>query len=184
MSVVAAARTRVAPTGRDRTFSKDEVIVSKTDLTGKITYANRVFVRVSGYAEEELLGAPHSLIRHPDMPRCVFKLVWDTIASGKEIFGYVVNLARNGDQYWVLAHVTPTFDPRGRIVGYHSNRRVPARRAVDAIRPLYATLLQVERRHQNRAEGLEASTAALQGTLHKAGLTYEQFVFSLGGADR
>jgi hypothetical protein len=115
------------------------------------------------------------------MPRCVFKLVWDTIASGKEIFGYVVNLARNGDQYWVLAHVTPTFDPRGRIVGYHSNRRVPARRAVDAIRPLYATLLQVERRHQNRAEGLEASTAALQGTLHKAGLTYEQFVFSLGG---
>lgn len=179
-----AARTRVAPTGRERLFAKDEVIVSKTDLTGKITYANRVFVRVSGYSEEELLGTPHSLIRHPDMPRCVFKLLWDTLGSGREIFAYVVNLSQNGDHYWVLAHVTPTFDRRGQITDYHSNRRVPARRAVDAIRPVYASLLEEERRHPNRAEGLAASSAALDATLARAGLTYEQFVFSLGGADR
>lgn len=181
---VPAARSLVRPTGRERTFGRDEIIVSKTDTHGKITYANRVFVRVSGYSEEELLGAPHSLIRHPEMPRCVFKLLWDTIGAGKEIFAYVVNLARDGDHYWVLAHVTPTFDPAGRIVGYHSNRRVPARRAVDAIRATYAVLLAEERRHPDRAAGMRASTALLLATLQKAGVTYEQFVFSLGGAER
>ena len=76
---------RPQPTGVERTFDREEIIVSKTDLTGNITYANDVFIRMAGYTEEELLGAPHSIIRHPDMPRAVFQLLWDTIGSGEEI---------------------------------------------------------------------------------------------------
>jgi PAS domain S-box-containing protein len=181
---VAAARTTATPTGRERTFDPDEVIVSKTDPRGRITYANRVFCRVSGYSESELVGAPHSLIRHPAMPRVVFKLIWDTIASGKEIFGYVVNLARNGDHYWVFAHVTPTFDGKGKIVAYHSNRRVPTRRGVDTMTRIYAALLAEEKRYPRGPEQMAASGALLTKTLADAGVTYEQFVFSLGGAER
>ncbi|MEO1982112.1 MAG: PAS domain-containing protein, partial [Fuerstiella sp.] len=134
----------VKPTGRERTFREDEIIVSKTDLKGIITYTNQVFARVAGYSEQELLGQPHNLIRHPDMPRCVFKLLWDTISQGNEIFAYVINLCRNGDHYWVLAHVTPSFDAAGKITGYHSSRRVPERAAVDKAIPIYELLLKEE----------------------------------------
>jgi len=99
---------KIEPTGVESHFGDDEIIVSKTDPRGVITYANEIFIRVSGYSEEELLGAPHSILRHPAMPRCVFKLLWDTIQGGREIFAYVVNLAKTGNHYWVLAHVTPS----------------------------------------------------------------------------
>lgn len=167
------------PTGIERTFGEHELIVSKTDLTGKITYANDVFLRVSGYREAEVIGQPHSLIRHPDMPRAVFKLLWDTIGSGREIFAYVNNMARTGDHYWVLAHVTPSLDARGQVVGYHSNRRVPDREAVKVVQELYADLRQEERRHDDRAAGLARSTALLQHVLADHGLAYDEFVFSL-----
>jgi PAS domain S-box-containing protein len=94
--------------GIERFFEEDEIIVSKTDPKGIITYANQVFLRTAQYQEEEILGAPDNIIRHPDMPRCVFDLLWKTIASGLEIFAYVKNMAKNGDHYWVFAHVTPT----------------------------------------------------------------------------
>lgn len=170
---------RPRPTGRERTFREDEIIVSKTDLKGIITYANPVFVRVSGYSEEELLGAPHNLIRHPQMPRCVFKLLWDTIEAGHEIFAYVVNLCKNGDHYWVFAHVTPTFNDRGEIVSYHSSRRVPDRAAVCAVEPLYAELLACEQSYDDRKAGMEAATELLLSQLDRAGVAYEEFVFSL-----
>ena len=93
------ARPTIKPTGVERFFDDDDIIVSKTDLKGKITYANRVFSQVSGYTEPELIGQPHNLIRHPDMPRCVFKLLWDTVQDGREIFAYVVNLCKGGDHY-------------------------------------------------------------------------------------
>lgn len=143
-----------------------------------------MFCRVAGYSEQELLGAPHSLIRHPDMPRAVFELIWSTIASGREIFGYVVNLARNGDHYWVFAHVTPTFDAAGKIVAYHSNRRVPTRRGVETMKSLYATLRAEEMKHPRGPQGMRAAGDLLRATLAARGVTYEQFVFSLGGAER
>ena len=87
-------------TGHEVFFDDDEIIVSKTDLTGKITYANDMFLRIAGYKEVEVLGQPHSLIRHPDMPRSIFKLLWDTISAGGEIFAYVMNRCKNGDHYW------------------------------------------------------------------------------------
>lgn len=174
---------RAKPSGVERFFGEDEIIVSKTDSRGIITYANDVFQRVSGYSERELLGQPHNLIRHPEMPASVFRYLWQTIAGGSEIFAYVVNQARNGDHYWVLAHVTPTFDREGRITGYHSNRRVPSREAVAAIVPIYAALLGEEQRHANPEDGMKAALALLEATLHKAGVDYEQFVFSLEPAE-
>lgn len=169
----------VTPTGVERKLGEDEIIVSKTDLKGRITYGNEVFVRISGFEEETLLGAPHSILRHPDMPRAVFKLLWDTIAAGEEIFAYVVNLSRNGDHYWVFAHVTPSFDARGKIVGYHSNRRMPRPEALAKVRPLYAALLAAERAEKDRRLGLERSSELLHRTLKDAGMAYDEFVFSL-----
>jgi PAS domain S-box-containing protein len=176
---MALARTHITPTGIERTFEADEIIVSKTDLQGRITYANDVFVRVSGYEEEELLGAPHSLIRHPEMPRAVFKLLWDTITSGREIFAYVNNLSRQGDHYWVLAHVTPSWNRAGAIAGFHSNRRVPDRRCLAIVEELYGALRALERRHADRRDGLVASTALLEATLAQAGRTYEEWIWTL-----
>jgi len=172
------SKVRPDPTGVERRLGQEEIIVSKTDLTGHITYANDVFLEISGFEEEEILGASHSILRHPDMPRCVFKLLWDEIQQGRELFAYVQNLCKNGDHYWVLAHVTPTFDEAGRITGFHSNRRCPEPAAVDAARKLYAELWAEESKHA-RDKAVEAGTARLQSVLMDAGRTYGEFVFSL-----
>jgi PAS domain S-box-containing protein len=167
------------PTRREITFGPEEIIVSKTDLSGRITYANDVFLRVAGYSESEILGKPHSLIRHPDMPRCVFELLWRTIQGGREIFAYVVNLAKNGDHYWVHAHVTPTFDDGGAIVGYHSNRRCPEPTALAKVRPLYEALVLEEQRASDKLSGMAASAKMLEQLLAKERVRYDELVFSL-----
>lgn len=170
---------RAAPTDYERTFSDDEIIVSKTDLKGLITYANHIFIQVSGYTEDELLGKPHNLIRHPDMPRCVFKLLWDTLEAGNEIFAYVVNLCKNGDHYWVLAHVTPSFDNLGNIIGYHSSRRVPESAAISKVKALYQSLKQIEDASSNWRIGMQKATESLLSQLEEAGIEYDEYVFAL-----
>lgn len=169
-------------TGVERTFGQDEIIVSKTDLKGNITYANEVFLRVAGYTETEIMGQPHSIVRHPDMPRAVFKLLWDTLATGAEIFAYVINKAKNGDHYWVLAHVTPSYNVAGELIGYHSSRRVPDPNTVQTvIVPLYKQLLDVENSHENRKEGMNAAFAAVLSLLEEKGVGYDELIFSLQG---
>lgn len=177
-------RPTIAPTGRAREFSEDEVIVSKTDLKGRITYANNVFIRVSGFSEDELLGAPHNIIRHPDMPGCVFRFLWETIAQGKEVFAYVINLAKDGGHYWVFAHVTPSYDRNGDITGYHSSRRVPYPDALPRVKALYETLLAEERKHANRSQAVDASYALLGSLLANTGLPYDEWVFGLSAHTR
>lgn len=172
-------------TGVERTFHADQVIVTKTDLKGRITYANDVFQKASNVTEKQSLGQPHSFIRHPDMPRCIFKLLWETIQDGREIFAYVVNRATNGDHYWVYAHVTPSFNDAGQIVGYHSNRREPERRILnDHVIPLYKKLREEEDRHPNRKDGLEASWKMLHDHLKAVGLQYDEFICTLGQNQR
>lgn len=170
---------RSAPTGREVTFGTDEIIVSKTDLNGRITYANDVFLRVAGYDEDEVLDKPHSFIRHPDMPRCVFKLLWDSIQSGREIFAYVVNLTKSGDHYWVFAHVTPSFDANGRVSGFHSNRRCPDGAQVARVRTLYSALVAEEKKHTRKVDAIEASTQLLERTIAVTHASYDEFVFSI-----
>ncbi|WP_183098361.1 PAS domain-containing protein [Nocardioides pelophilus] len=171
--------TSITPTGQEKTFRPDQIIVSKTDPQGRLTYVNRLFVEISGYDERDLIGKPHNIIRHPDMPRSVFRLLWDRIANGEEIFAYVVNLSADGGHYWVLAHVTPTFDSSGRILGYHSNRRTADRATLAVIRDLYARLLAEESRHASTSDAVEAGKALLDAELAAAGQTYDEFVWSL-----
>ena len=167
-------------TNVERTFQWDEVIVSKTDTVGKITYANDVFIGISGYLERDLLGAPHSILRHPAMPRCVFKFLWDRIALGHEVFAYVINRARNGDHYWVFAHVTPCYDSKSQIIGYHSTRRVPKAEAVATVKPLYATLIGIEEKAGDRKVGLEQSFAALVKTVGDLGFdSYDRLIMTI-----
>ncbi|MFC3675658.1 PAS domain-containing protein [Ferrovibrio xuzhouensis] len=167
------------PTRTERSFGADEIIVSKTDARGRITYANDVFCRVALYSERDLIGQPHSIVRHPDMPRCVFQLLWQTIAAGNEIFAYVKNMAKNGDFYWVFAHVTPSYDAQGRLDSYHSNRRLPSPAALAKVEPLYRALLAEEQKHADRKQGQAAGFALLEKLLADAGVSYEEFVFSL-----
>ena len=115
------------------------------------------------------------------MPRAVFALLWERLNAGREIFAYVVNLASNGDHYWVHAHVTPTFAANGQILGFHSNRRVPDRAAVQKIEPIYRTLKDIEDGNAGRTEGLAKSRAHFNAITAQAGMTYDQFVFSLAG---
>jgi len=114
------------------------------------------------------------------MPRCVFKLLWDTLAAGKEIFAYVVNRTKAGDHYWVLAHVTPSYDLAGNVNGYHSNRRVPDQRIVrEKIIPLYKALLAEENRHANSKQGMGSAFDMMVKLLQEKGVGYDEFVFSL-----
>ena len=167
------------PTGVERTFGEDEIIVSKTDDKGRITYANTVFLRVSKFDEADVVGQPHSLIRHPDMPRTIFKLLWDTIQSGEEIFAYVNNLAADGAHYWVLAHITPSRTSAGSSGGYHSNRRSPGRGAVRDVDALYRLLVAEERKHARPADAMSASCLLLDRELASLEKTYDEFVWSL-----
>lgn len=170
----------ITPTNREIVLQEDDIIVSKTDLKGRITYCNQTFCRLSGYSEAELLGQPHSIIRHPDMPRAAFKLLWDTLAEGREIFAYVKNMAKNGDYYWVFAHVTPSYDKNHNVIGYHSNRRCPDRNIIaNTIVPLYATVLREESQHSNGKKALAASFDLLANFLKSKNVSYDELIFSL-----
>jgi len=176
---VSGPHSVIRPTGVERRFGTEEIIVTKTDPRGVIRYANDVFLRVAGYRAEEVLGRPHNIIRHPDMPRAVFRLLWNEIQAGREIFAYVLNLASDGSHYWVLAHVTPSHDDAGRITGYHSSRRCAQARPVQTLTAVYRTLLDVERGHAGATEAADAGYQALTELLTEHHLTYSQFVWSL-----
>ncbi len=170
---------KAVPTNIERVMNDGDIIVSKTNFKGHIIYGNKTFCEIADYTVPEVMDAPHSILRHPDMPRCVFKLLWDRIQSGNEIFAYVVNMGKNGDHYWVLAHVTPSYDERGNILGYHSNRRKPTRQAIDQIRALYARLSAEENSAGNRKDGMQKGHDLLMKILEEKGVSYDEFVFSL-----
>jgi PAS domain S-box-containing protein len=167
-------------TGRERFFANDAIIVTKTDVGGRITYANRTFLDISALTERQALGAPHSLIRHPDMPRSIFRLLWQTIQGGREIFAFVINRAMTGDHYWVMAHVTPSIDADGKIIGFHSNRRVPDRHALErVIQPLYRQILTAERAHGDGPASIAAGVDVLTRVLDARSESYDEFIFTL-----
>lgn len=169
-------KNKITPTGAERHLDDEDFIVTKTDAKGRILYANRIFIALSGYTEGELLGSQHNIIRHPDMPRSVFKLLWDHIAAGQEFMGYVKNLAKDGSHYWVLATVTPDFDAQRNIVGYTSVRRKPRPEAVQAAGDLYRAMLAAESGAGAR-DAIAAGSAVLNQAMN--GKSYEQFVLAL-----
>lgn len=168
-------------TGVELFFEPDEVIVSKTDLKGIITYANGTFAKLAEIQRKDAIGKPHNFIRHPHMPKCIFKLLWDTISTGNELFAYVVNRSSKGNEYWVLAHVTPSFDKTGKVIGYHSNRRVPNRQILDdVIKPLYSDLLNIEKNAVSQKIGLQSSYEKLKEVISSSGKKYNHFIMTLG----
>ncbi|MFS1704200.1 PAS domain-containing protein [Alteromonas sp. AMM-1] len=160
------------------TFSDKILIVSKTDLRGNITYANRHFMRISNFPETALLGKPHNIIRHADMPRGVYYAMWKTLKSRQEFFGFVKNLTSDGDYYWVFANVTPDV-VNGKVEGFFSVRRKAPEAAVKAIEAIYAEMRKKE-------AGLSADTAASNSwkwlSEHiesQHGVSYDEFVLGL-----
>lgn len=117
-----------------------DFLVSETDKSGKIRFANEDFCKIVGYTNEELVGKPHSIIRHPDMPKAAFKDLWDTIQSGKIWTGFVKNRCKNGDYYWVYATVYPLMGCAGKEGGYLSCRRKANKEEIAAAEALYKTM--------------------------------------------
>ena len=158
-----------------RELGENDFIVSKTDTKGRLTYVNKIFMDLAEYSEEELLGKPHSIVRHPDMPKTVFKLLWDRIQNKEEIFAFVVNKTKNKNDYWVFANVTASLDERGNIVGYYSVRRRPNPQALEIIQPLYKKMLDAE-----RSGGIAAGEKVLEDALNQeGGIGYDEFIISI-----
>ena len=168
----------ITPTSVERVMREEYFIVSTTDLKGRITYGNRIFIEFSGYSEAELLGSQHNIIRHPDMPRAVFQLLWDTIQNKEECFAYVKNMSKDGGFYWVFTNVTPTFDPSGNITGYMSVRRKPKLSGIQTVTGLYAAMLDAEKK-AGPANAIAASTKILVDLLQGKGLSYDELVLAI-----
>lgn len=168
----------IIPNQNEKLMRENDFIVSKTDTKGRITYGNRIFIEFSGYTEEELLGTQHNIIRHPDMPRGVFKYLWDTLAQEKEVFAYVKNLAKDGSFYWVFANVTPSYNKEHKVDGYFSVRRQPNRAAVETVSGLYAQMLEEEKKAGPK-NACEASLNLLTNFLNQQGTTYEELVLAI-----
>ena len=132
-------RKNLPVTEQERTFPPEQRLISTTDLSSRITYCNDAFVAISGFTREELIGQPHNLVRHPDMPPAVFAHMWETIKEGKPWMGVVKNRAKNGDFYWVSAYVTAIYE-NGKISGYESVRSLPSRDQVQRASGLYERL--------------------------------------------
>ena len=165
------ARQQIAPTGREKPFTGDRMIVSKTDLRGTITYVNRTFMEVADFPYTELLGQPHNVIRHPDMPRTAFRHLWKTIQSGEEWFGMVKNITSNGDHYWVFANVTTDYRD-GKPIGYYSIRRPLPEPMKQLAEQLYAEMRRIE-----ASEGMDAAEKYLMEEVRAAGFTsYRDFM--------
>ena len=135
---------QVLVTGEEVPFPEGKLIVSRTNEKGIITDCNRAFVEMSGFTEDELIGQPHHILRHPDMPSAAFKDVWDTAATGKKWHGYVKNLRKDGKYYWVYATVISNVRD-GKVVGFASVRRKPSRTKVNECIALYKEMLAEEK---------------------------------------
>ena len=157
-----------------REMKDEDFIVSKTDLKGRIVYCNQIFMEMAEYTEDELLGKPHSIIRHPDMPKAVFRHLWNVIPTKQEIFAFVINKTKNNNDYWVYANVTATVDLNGKIVDYYSVRRKPNPKALAVIIPLYKKMMEVE-----KSSGIDASFKVLTDILAEKGVSYDEIVISL-----
>jgi len=119
-------------------------LISETDLKGVITFVNRKFVEMTGYTKEEAVGQPHSILRHPDMPKAAFKQMWSVVKEGKTWEGYVKNLRKDGKYYWVIVTIVPKKDEDGNTIGYIASRKMPDRQLLKTVEQQYKELLEKE----------------------------------------
>ncbi len=155
-------------------FSKKKFIVSKTDVDGTILFVNKNFCEVSGYTQSELVGEPHSVLRHPDMPKAIFYMLWKSLLSGMEISAVVKNLAKSGEYYWVIADFSMKRDKHGKLESFSSFRRIASQEVIEVMQILYAEMLLVERK-----KGVEGSLRYLENFLEEKNMSYEEFLEDL-----
>ncbi len=169
----------ITPNNHEKKLGDEDFIVSKTDTAGRITYANRIFMEIAGYPEHELLGIQHNITRHPDMPRGVFRFMWDTLKAGDEFFGFAKNLCADGGYYWVFANITPDYDRNGKLQGYYSVRRNPPRSALEVLTPIYREMLAIEKRSSAK-DAPDQSLAYLLDQVKQTGAkSYNSLVLNL-----
>lgn len=160
----------ITPTNLEQEVKSVDIVVSKADEKGNITYGNPIFMKLSKYSQGELLDHPHAMLRHPDMPKIIFKFLWDNIQAGKEVKAFVKNLAKDGSFYWVLAHVKASTNPDGSFRNYTSTRRGMSSAARVIIEPLYEKLLEAEKNG-----GMETALSILEAFLKDRGDTLDTF---------
>mgnify|MGYP000890294770 CR=1 FL=1 len=166
---------RPAPIDREVVWDKSKVIISETDIYGRITNVNDIFCSVCGYSADELIGQPHSIIRHPDMPKITFKLLWDNLKLGNNFAGVIKNLAKSGEYYWVITDFEMRRDASGNITHYIARRKSVPKKVIDNyVTPLYETLLKLE-----KIGGMELSARFFKNYLAKQGKDYIDFVIDI-----
>lgn len=164
------------PSEKEIVMAENDFIVSKTNEKGIITYCNEIFMEMAGYTEPELIGKNHNIIRHPSMPKAAFKLAWELIQNGKEFFGFVKNLTKDGSYYWVFANITPDYNENREVIGYTSVRRKPKDEALRTIIPLYNKMLEIEQK-----QNMDASFNHLVQLLEENNTSYNELILQLQG---
>ena len=171
---------RPTPIDREVGWNKSQVVISETDVYGRITNVNDVFCNVCGYSPDEMIGQPHSIIRHPDMPKLIFKLLWDNLKAGNNFIGVIKNLAKSGEYYWVITDFEMCRDAMGNITHYIARRKsVPKAVIENYVAPLYQTLLKLE-----KVGGMELSTRFFKNYLAKQGKDYIDFIIDVMNENR
>ena len=166
---------RPTPVDREVQWDKSKVLISETDAAGTITNVNDVFCSVAHYSAEELIGQPHNLIRHPDMPKLIFKLLWDNLKVGNNFVGVIKNLAKTGEYYWVVTDFEMRRDETGKITHYIGRRKsVPESAITNYVAPFYDSLLKME-----KIGGVELSNRFFKNYLAKQGKDYIDFVIDI-----
>ena len=169
---------RPTPINKEQPLNKHDLIVTKTDLKGQIIYANKTFLDISVFEESEIINQPHHIIRHPDMPKAVFRMLWNDLKRGDEFFGVVKNLCSDGRYYWVFANITPSVDSIGKIVGYFSVRRHVSKELVSIMDKLYKKMIQEEERYSDDKQAINASTKILTDFIDEQGVSYNEYIIS------
>lgn len=171
-------KNKITPSRSELILPDDDFISSKTNTKGVLTYANSLFIEYSGYKESELLGQQHNIIRHPDMPRVIFKLLWDTLQSNREFNGYIKNLSKNGSYYWVFANIAPSYSSDNELLGYYSVRRKPKPEKLNYIQNIYADLLDIEQQSSTE-EAIDNSLYKLNTILNGREKGYDEFILAI-----
>ncbi|CAM1335118.1 PAS domain-containing protein [Tenacibaculum aestuariivivum] len=162
------------PVNREVKLHEDTILISITDKRGVIEYCNEDFVDTSGYEEYELVGSGHNIIRHPDMPRVIFKMMWERIEEGKNMIAVVKNMTKTGRYYWVVTDFTVKKDQNDKIIGYKGVRRLAPKKSIEQLIPLYKKLKDIE-----DVKGIEASRKFLNGFLDTKEVNYDNYIESL-----
>ena len=160
--------------GKEKKLSSDDILVSKTDIGGRITYGNDTFMDISGYSKKELIGQPHSIIRHPDMPKAIFQLMWESIKKGQNITAVVKNLTKDGRFYWVTTDFDIQRGSNGQIRNYIAFREATPRKVIKEIEKIYETLLDIEKKKGDRQ-----SLEFLHLFLEDKQMTYNEYIQDL-----